>query len=158
MRPRAPESSKTRDEQSAGYISRTETSDVCVLWDFRATSIVSRDWERHLEDMRAVALLSERSAARPAVILFVPERWAMPDADQRAKLAQASSHAGYNPYLAIVTRNPLARGVLRVLTWLNESPRYDAQVFAEETEALAWLEAKRGQPLVSLRRWIEERR
>lgn len=152
-----PQGSRTRDEQSVGYVSRTDTTDACVLWDFRATSILSRDWERHLEDMRAVALSSERTTVRPAVMLFVPERWAMPDADQRTKLAQASGHPGYNPFLAIVTRNPLARGVLRVLTWLNENPRYDAQVFAEASDALAWLEGKRGQPLPTLRRWIEQR-
>lgn len=155
---------QSRDDSSrastagGGYQARHDDVECTALWDLRGSAMSDREWTRHFADMSEIATWSAKRSLRPAVILFISDRWASPDAEQRAKLAQASGAPTYDPYLAIVTRNVVARGVLRVLNWLTERPSYEAQVFADEQEALAWLEAKRGLRLVALRRWLNERR
>lgn len=144
-------------EPREGYASSLDRDAACALWDLRGTRMSEREWSAHLADMNEITTLRRRTGLRPAVMLFIPNQWVNIEADERARLAAAAGHAAYDPYLAIVTRNIAARGVLRVVTWLNENPRYEAQVFATAAEGLAWLEAKRGAPITPLRGWLRER-
>lgn len=151
---------RTADQRGAdreSYRSSIDRDAACALWDLRGTSMSEREWSLHLADMNAITTLRPRTGKRPAVMLFIPDRWINIDAEQRARLAAATAQAGYDPFLAIVTRSVAARGVLRVLNWLNENPRYEAEVFAGASEALSWLEARRGAPIVSLRNWLRDR-
>lgn len=146
-----------RGDPREGYTSSIDRDAACALWDLRGTRMSEREWSAHLADMNEITTLRPRTGLRPAVMLFIPNQWVNIEADERARLAAAAGHPGYDPDLAIVTRNIAARGVLRVLTWLNENPRYEAQVFATPAEGLAWLEARRGAPIAPLRGWLRER-
>lgn len=145
-----------RAKDGGSYHSLHSYAERSALWDLRGIAMSDADWTRHFSDMAEITTWG-KEAPRPAVMLFVPERWVGLDADQRARLAQATSAATYNPYVAIVTRNVVARGVLRVLNWLTEKPHYEAQLFADPQEALAWLEEKRAAKLVALRRAVDGR-
>lgn len=155
---------QSRDEPSRStggggtYHAKHDQHECVALWDLRGTAMSDAEWTQHFRDMSTIATWTAQRGARPAVMLLVPDRWVSPSAEQRATLAQASGAATYDPFLAIVTNNPIARGVLRVLNWLTEHPHYEAEVFSDVQTALAWLEDKRNAKLPTLRKWVHDRR
>jgi hypothetical protein len=115
------------------------------------------EWGKHLADVDA--LNTWRGKIRPAVVLLMLGGAGMPNALIRQKLATLTSKPEYNPYLAIVTSNPLIRGALSALRWLQSAPpNYEADTFARTEQAIGWLEQRRGEPLPELTGMIVQSR
>ncbi|HEX7625320.1 MAG TPA: hypothetical protein VF400_17205 [Anaeromyxobacteraceae bacterium] len=55
---------------------------------------------------------------------------------------------------AIITSNPLIRGVLTALNWLRKR-EYSEAIFGDPEVAIAWLQAERGVSLPMLRRTVQ---
>lgn len=128
------------------YVSTQLPAVAAAVWMMRGP-IELPEWQRHLADM--LAIRTPTPAPRPAVLLDV--EGFVPTAVQRAQLAEHSRHPDYRPYLAFVTQSGLARSALRAIHWLQSEQHYDTGFFASRDEAIAWLEAKRGEPLTELR-------
>jgi hypothetical protein len=140
------------------YSSAIDEHEAVAIWDLSGEMTDDAEWDRHFADMRRICTWTATTGKRPAVLLLISSGWSRPDAKRRAQLAEASAVAGYDPYLAIVTSNTIVRGVLTVLNWLQEKPRYEVTVLPDTDQGLAWLEKKRGESLPSLRRLVAANR
>ena len=111
---------------------------------------MQEDFDEAIVRIRA-ALTDPAARGRPLALLIVLEPGhALPDASRRAAAAKLMGGVGDNLLLAIVTQNPLFRGVLTALDWLRQK-RYEDHVVSEPAAAVAWLEERRDATLHSLR-------
>ena len=120
------------------------------VWMFRGGDTTPAEWEAHLSDVETVSRWHARTKLRPAIVIVLLEGAGRPDAVTRQKLAQATEQPGYNPYLAFVSSSTLVRGTLTAMRWLQKTPHYELEIFADSPEAIAYLERRRGQPLPEL--------
>jgi hypothetical protein len=120
------------------------------VWVFRGSGITPQEWSAHVDDIRTLTSWHGKNSLRPAVLLLVLGGTDRPDALRRQELAALTAAPGYNPHLAVVSSNPLIRGALMALRWLQKTPNYEADTFADTTQALGWLEKRRGEALPEL--------
>ncbi len=120
------------------------------VWIFQGNAISPSEWDAHFADIRTLIAGHKTRTTRPAVLLLMLGGTDRPDALKRQELSALTSASGYNPYLALVSRNPLVRGAFSALRWLQKTPNYEGDVFAETAQALSWLETKRGEKLPEL--------
>lgn len=113
------------------------------------------EWQLHFEHLRSLAQWSTRTKRRAAVVLVPGNAFDRPNALIRAELARLSGAVGYDPFLAIVTPNVAARGLLTMLQWVQRRPRWELEAFGDVASALYWLERRRGQPLPGLRIMVD---
>ena len=127
------------------YMSAHDERRGLAVWSI--SSMTDAEWDLHFEDMARITTWPRPAARRAAVLLLLGGAFARPDAKKRLRLAEASDAPGYDPFLAIVTQNPVARGVLTVLSWTHTKPKYVVSIFGDTPSARAWLEEKRGEAL-----------
>lgn len=113
------------------------------------------DWKAHFGHMRDVARWSTRNKQRAAVVIVPGGAFDRPDALGRAELSRLSEAPGYDPFLALVTPNVAARGMVTMIKWLQMRPRWELEPFGDVAGALDWLEQRRGEPLPGLRIMVE---
>lgn len=85
-----------------------------------------------------------------AMLVVFDPGYPLPDARTRQRAAQVSAAPGFDHYIGIVSDSPLARGVLTAMSWLRPQ-QHVHDVFLRASDAVAWLESRRGGPLPSLR-------
>ncbi len=112
------------------------------------------DFGPHIERLVSAAEAVHGGGLRLALLIIIDPGHPLPNSVWRRKVAEATSNAHFRPYFAVVTDNPLARGMLTALSWLRPQ-RFEAHVGPAEDKALAWLEAKRGEPVPELRIMLE---
>lgn len=112
------------------------------------------DFGPHLERLTSAAEATFGHGPRLALLIVIDPGHPLPDSVWRRRVAEATSNDHFRPYFAVVTDNPLARGMLTALSWLRPQ-RFEAQVGPSEDRAIAWLEAKRGEALPEVRVLLE---
>ncbi len=131
------------------YGCSTDVQRGLAVWCFGSEKVSQQAWDQHCKDVRALCDWTHLTS-RPCVLIYVLGGMFVPNAQQRQQIAQLSSHPDYRPNLAVVSGNPLIRGVIQVFTWLQQSQPYRIAPFDDVGSALRWLEADRGQPLPEL--------
>jgi hypothetical protein len=114
------------------------------------------EWAQHFEHLRQLARWSPANGRRAAIMLVPGSAFDRPDALRRAELARLTAAPGYDPFIALVTPNAAARGLLTVLRWMQPRPRWELEPFADTESALGWLEGRRGGALPALRAMTTE--
>lgn len=112
------------------------------------------DFGPHIERLVSAAEAVHGGAMRLALIIVIDPGHPLPNSVWRRKVAEATSNAHFKPYFAVVTDNPLARGMLTALSWLRPQ-RFEAHVGPSEEKAIAWLESKRSEKLPELKLMLE---
>ena len=123
---------------------------------FRMGGPSVKEWEEHFLDLDEVARWSSRLGFRAAIIVAPGAGFELPDARRRAELSKRTTQPGYDPYVALLHPNGVARGLLTMLQWMRGNGGSDHQPFGTELEALTWLEKQRGEPLPELRSMLLE--
>lgn len=108
------------------------------------------DWIAHFVDLDEVAGWSRRLGFRGAVIVVPAPTFELPDAKTRSALAARTTQVGYDPIVAVLHPNGVARGLLTMLQWMRSAAASVQRAFSNEGEALAWLEKERGEALPEL--------
>jgi hypothetical protein len=125
---------------------------------FRMVAATAAEWEEHFRDLDEVATWSGRLGFRAAVMVLPGPNFELPEARRRAELATKTSQPGYDPFVAIVQPNGVARGMLTMLQWMRRGIADDHAALSTEREALSWLEKRRGEPLPELANLLAEKR
>jgi hypothetical protein len=115
----------------------------------------AEEWQLHFDHLRELAQWSTRTKRRAAVVLVPGNAFDRPNALIRAELARLSEVAGDDPFLALVTPNVAARGLLTMIQWVQRRPRWELEDFGDASAALYWLERRRGAPLPALRIMVD---
>jgi hypothetical protein len=127
------------------YTMAEDRDEGLVVWSFNG--VLSQDeWKAHFDDIRALKSWSPTLSKRVAVILVLDDT-DRPTPLQRQTIADLTDSPSYNPYLALVSGNPLVRGALTAIRWLRPNPYYEESTHASVQSALRWLEGKRGASL-----------
>jgi hypothetical protein len=125
---------------------------------FRMAAATPSEWEAHFRDLDEVATWSARLGFRAAVMVLPGPNFELPEARRRAELAAKTSQDGYDPFVAIVQPNGVARGMLTMLQWMRHGIANDHVAVSNEREALTWLEQRRGEPLPELANLLADSR
>ncbi|MBZ0120937.1 MAG: hypothetical protein K8H88_28340 [Sandaracinaceae bacterium] len=112
------------------------------------------DFRAHVARMRRVCELARPLKKRAAVLVVLERGHALPDAATRKHVAEQTSDASFDPWLVVVTPNPMLRGVFTALGWLRKA-HYESHVVSEPAQAFTWLERQRGEPLPELALMLE---
>ncbi|MBI1947197.1 MAG: STAS/SEC14 domain-containing protein [Deltaproteobacteria bacterium] len=104
------------------------------------------DFGPHIERLTTAAEATFGREPRLALLIIIDPGHPLPNSVWRRRVAEATSNAHFKPFFAVVTDNPLARGMLTALSWLRPQ-RFEAHVGPSEERAIAWLEAKRSERL-----------
>lgn len=124
-----------------------------AVWCFGSDKVSPKEWERHCSDVKALREWTHLTS-RPCVLIHTLGGLFVPNAQQRQQIAELSSHPDYRPNLAVVSSNPLIRGVIQVFTWLQNAQPYRIAAFDDVGSALFWLEEDRGEPLPEMLRLL----
>jgi hypothetical protein len=109
------------------------------------------DYAQHVRGMKEVAVRAESASQRLAILICQEPGFPAPNSGWRKKVAEMTASPSFRPiHCAIVTRNPLIRGVVTALNWLRKR-EYSEDIFGDIEAALGWLEAGRGHLLPALR-------
>ncbi len=100
-------------------------------------------YSEHLDVLDAAVTACAPSELRLAVLVIFEGRVSPPDAKTRQRAAQVSSREEFNLYIAMVTTNPLFRGVLTALSWIRRQ-RHEHHMVPDVESGIDWLVAKRG--------------
>lgn len=114
----------------------------------------ANDFGPHIERLLSAARATEGAAVRLALLIIIDPGHPLPSSVWRRKVAEATGNPAFRPYFAVLTDNPLVKGMLTALSWLRPQ-RFEAHVTGDEARALSWLESKRGEPLPELRLMFE---
>jgi hypothetical protein len=131
------------------YCSKIDPARALAVWCWYQDTATAEEWHRHLADMDVVRQWKHVSS-RPCVLIYTHEDKFVPNATQRRDIAERSKHPDYTPNLAIISRNPLMRGVMRVFSWFQSQEPYRIAAFPDVRSAVSWLEADRGERLPKL--------
>ncbi len=112
------------------------------------------DFGPHIERLVSAAEATHGREPRLALLILIDPGHPLPNSVWRRRVAEATSNAHFKPSFAVVTDNPLARGMLTALSWLRPQ-RFEAHVGPSEERAVAWLEAKRQERLPELKLMLE---
>jgi hypothetical protein len=108
------------------------------------------DYAQHLQMMKEVAGRAEAAKKRLAIVICQEPGVPAPNSSWRKKVAEMTAAPSFRPiYCAIITCNPLIRGVVTALNWLRRRD-YSEAIFADIEAGLAWLQASRGESLPAL--------
>lgn len=131
-----------------------ESEDAVLVCRF-AEPVDARCYAEHLDVLEnAVRSYDRRQGDRRLAVLAVFDgRVSPPDAKTRQRVAEVTSRVDFNPYIAIVTDNPLFRGVLTALSWVRKQ-RHEHYMTATVEEGVAWLAEKSGVNRVQLREML----
>ena len=132
------------------YACRTNPKRGLAVWCWGEAVASAEDWQRHLADIQEVGTWTHL-ISRPCVILHLMGGRFVPNATQRRDIARLSGAPDYRPNIAIVSRNPVIRTVIRMFAWQQGAQAYRVRAHTEVDEAIAWLEEDRGDPLPELR-------
>jgi hypothetical protein len=112
------------------------------------------DYAEHMRVEQEVAERAHVSGARLAIIIGQDRGYPAPNASLRKKIAAMTSMPTFRPVCcAIVTGNPILRGVITALNWLRKR-EYSEAIFGDQESALAWLEREGGRALPRLREMV----
>ena len=125
---------------------------------FRMGGASAEEWAEHFLDLDVVATWSRKLGYRAAVVVVPAPTFELPEAKRRAELAEKTTQVGYDPFVAILHPNGVARGLLTMLQWMRGTASSQQRAFSTESEALAWLEKERGELLPELRTMLAETR
>lgn len=137
------------------YVCAENRAQGLAVWCWRGEKVSPEDWARHLKDMESIREWTELPF-RPGVIIYSVDSAFSPNASQRAQIAKSSSSVSYRVNLAVVSHNPLVRGVMKAFSWVQGSKPYRIAPFAELSGAISWLEKERGEPLPLLFPLLEQ--
>lgn len=134
------------DEAEAVYVCR-----------FRAGrgSNVDSDYGAHIAGLSSAVQRTESHPDRLLVVIIQDPGYPAPNAGWRKKIAQMTGADNFKPIVAFVTANPVIRGVLTAIAWISK-PKYEQKIHARLSEALDWLEGKRGRSVSRLRELARE--
>lgn len=123
---------------------------------FRRGGDPDTDYTRHLSAMTEVALQAQQAKRRLAILIRQEPGYPVPSASWRKQVAYMTSQPCFRTIVcAIVSVNPLLRGVVTALNWLRHR-EYEEAIFGDMDSALTFLERTRGEPLPALRRTVTE--
>lgn len=125
---------------------------------FRMGAPTAEDWAAHFADLDEVATWSRKLGVRAAIIVVPSATFELPDAKRRNELAQRTTQPGYDPFVAILHPNGVARGILTMLQWMRGDAAASQRAFSSEDEALSWLEQNRVGVIAELRSMLGETR
>jgi hypothetical protein len=108
------------------------------------------EWGQHCDHMRQVARWSTTTQRRAAIIIIPGNAFDRPDAVRRAELTRLTNAPGYDPFLALITPNVAARGIVTLFKWVQTKPRWVLETFPDTVSGLVWLEECRGEALPAL--------
>jgi hypothetical protein len=135
------------------YLYRHDEHAAFAVWVFdRGTP---EEWDLHLQHVSMVSAWPRRIGKRTAAVLALAD-FARPNAARRAELVRITNTPGYDPYLAFIMPSRAARALLTILGWVHKAPQYEIAFHGNSTDALAWLESKRGEELPGLRNMVAE--
>lgn len=109
----------------------------------------ANDFGPHMDRFRSAAEANVGREQKLAILVVIDAGHPMPGSAWRARIAEVTGLPIFQPYLAIVSQNPLVRGVLTALSWIRPK-HYDDTVVPNIREGIAWLEKMRGEPLPEL--------
>lgn len=109
-----------------------------------------RDYVEHFDRLEQISALRRAGGGHFAALVVFDPSYPLPNAGIRKRAAHVSGDIGFDHFIGIVSESPLARGVLIAMSWLRPQ-RHVHEVFVGPSDAIAWLEAKRGEPLPALR-------
>ncbi|MET0285852.1 MAG: hypothetical protein ABW352_15330 [Polyangiales bacterium] len=128
------------------YAARSDPERGIATWCWLGPTVTAAEWDRHVADVLAVRTWPHPER-RPAVLIHLIDSRFVPNARQRTQLATITDHPMYRANVAVVTRNPVIRGVMQAMAWLRPGNNYQLRAFKGLTHAVAWLETERGKPL-----------
>ena len=109
------------------------------------------DYAQHLLREAHAASRAHCVDKKLAILIIQEVGVPAPDAKWRRKIAALTATTDFQTICcAIVTRNPLIRGVVTALNWMRKR-KYQEEIFAESDSGLMWLEQKCARPLPALR-------
>lgn len=109
------------------------------------------DYDRHLAAEAAAVARAAEAGRRLAILIVLDPGAPGPSAPVRKRVAEMTSRPEFGGIAcAIVTRNPIIRGVVTALNWWRPR-RYAERLIGTLPAGLDWLEAERGEPLPALR-------
>jgi len=108
------------------------------------------DYGAHVANLSSAVQRTEGRSEKLLVLIIQDPGYPAPDASWRRKIAAMTGADNFAPTVAFVTTNPLIRGVLTAIAWIS-SPKYEQKMFSTLSEALDWLEQKRGKATPRLR-------
>jgi hypothetical protein len=110
------------------------------------------DFRAHVTNLRAAAAARPADIERLAMCVMLRLGHPVPNALWRAEVAGLMNSGEMRASMAVVTNNPVVRGVLTALSWTvkGDAVRFKP-FFGGVEDAHAWLAAERGQPLPSLK-------
>jgi hypothetical protein len=132
-----------------GYVGRSDAALGLAVWCWLGSEVSAAQWTQHLADMQVLRSWA-RPGVRPCVLLHLVDNGFIPNAQQRRQIAEISALPDYTPSIAVLTTNPVVRGVIQALTWLQAKQAYRIQAFKHLNDAIAWLETERAAALPAL--------
>lgn len=136
------------------YRSRLDPKLGIAIMSWKSAPDDEAEWQAHIDDVMAVRAWTHLSSP-PCVIVELLDSSFLPDARRRKDIVSATDHPDFRPQLAVVSTNPMIRGVLRALTWLRVGKDYPMLAFRTANAAIAWHEQLRGQPIPELKEFIQ---
>ncbi|MCP4503547.1 MAG: hypothetical protein GY822_26750 [Deltaproteobacteria bacterium] len=114
------------------------------------------DFAKHIEELRIAVHEAQQQDIRLASVVMLPFGHPIPSAKWRAAVSKFMTEEGFDPDMAVITRNPAIRGVLTAISWTTSSHAVQFKIFPNEEAGLLWLEDHRGQSLPALREIVLE--
>lgn len=114
----------------------------------------ANDFGPHIERLLSAAEACKGRDVRMALLIIIDPGHPLPGSVWRRKVAEATGNPVFRPYFAVLTDNPLVKGMLTALSWLRPQ-RFEAHVTGDEARAVAWLESKRQEALPEVRVMLE---
>jgi hypothetical protein len=104
---------------------------------------------RHLQEMEKANKVATTHKKHLLVMVVMKFGHPVPDATWRAKVGAFLSDHGDNISLAVVSKNPVLRGVLTAVSWVTKT-RIDYKMVGNLNEAGAFLSERGGKALEGL--------
>ncbi len=114
-----------------------------------------QDFGTHSEHVLVACKAVKSGESRVAILVIIEKGHSLPSAAMRRKIAALTAKEEFTPYIAIITQNPMMRGVITALSWLQRA-RYQVNVTPAIETGLAWLETQRGESIPELQIMVKK--
>jgi hypothetical protein len=106
------------------------------------------DFSTHVEQLRAASAQVGDRVLR--VVVRLRPGHPVPNARWRSRVGELMSDEGFSARLAVISSNPVIRGVLTAVSWVASRERVGFKMFNSLAAAQAWLAEETGAPLPDL--------
>jgi hypothetical protein len=100
------------------------------------------DFGTHIEELKKAAAIANGS--RLAVVVVMLPGHPVPSAAWRSKVGELMTSGELVADLAVLSSNPVIRGVLTAISWVASGDDVQFRMFGSWEAAEAWLEKRRG--------------